>query len=226
LGKYSSIYSKWRDWRYEIVVIHKLVANSTDNLMNIDRRKIKDNYVYFILGLLCVSYALWQLFLIGKNNASNEFVKINGHVARPLEFKKQLKGSSEWVEIRLKEYPLFTFQTSDREIINKKQLLLDSIYYGNHLELGEIVSCVVEQNDANYINLGNIDKYNIGELNLNDHIKIYSLEDKYNSYLSFNIEDYNNDLNSGRLKSFIVFSLIGLVCFIYGRHKTRKTVSH
>jgi hypothetical protein len=169
---------------------------------------------------LCLTFALFEYFNIGNNPKETDFIKIKGHVARPIKIVHH-KGLS--LLIVLKEYPLFTFYIMDPDVETK--LIIDSIYSGNGTEQGEEITMTIDKENLRLLNLKDVYKWKGLDLAAGGEAQFYSLSDNHNNYLKFDYNEYANDIDFGRRKAFYVFSVFSLLFFLYGGYKiTRKTV--
>ena len=127
--------------------------------MQIDKAKLKKFWGYYTLGIACIICALIYFFDVGNDKKMNDFAQLEVHLAKPIEYRKGYKGSSPYVIIKIKEYPLFQFSKNQREIKYLHEFK-KNIFTGDATKQGDSISLTIYEKDAKFIREKDITKYN------------------------------------------------------------------
>lgn len=180
--------------------------------------KFKEHYYYFILSSVFLLYGLMQIFQIGEKVEKTSFSIIKGHIAKPIVYKKETRGSDAYFNITLKEYPAFGFNLSKKDLIRKNHFIIENIKYTTKNELGQLVALVVDTENAKILSQDSLSDYNTPRFWEKGWIHIYALVDKNHVYAKLIWSDHIRDPDQEKVNAFIVCTIMSIICFFAGKH--------
>lgn len=189
------------------------------------RKKFKEYYYYNIIGIACVLYAILQLFPLDEKIEASDYAKIKGHIAKPIKYIKKTRRGDAYFKITLKEYPAFGFNLQEESLIQKNHTIIEDFKYTTKNELGKPVTLIISKANAEILHKDSLNDYNTPRFWERSWIHIYGLEDEKHVYTTFSVQDENKSLKSNKEGMFILFSCMGIICFLAARYKKRKKIS-
>lgn len=190
------------------------------------RKKFKEYYYYNIIGFACVLYAILQLFPLDEKIEASDYAKIKGHIAKPIKYnKKERRRRDPSFNITLKEYPAFGFELMERSLIRKDHTTIENFKYTTKNELGKLVTLIISKENAEILHKDSLNDYNTPRFWEKGWIHIYGLQDEKHVYATFSVQDDNKSLKANKEGMLILFSCMGVICFLAARYKKRKKIS-
>lgn len=171
-------------------------------------RKYLSLFSVFLIGISCVTFSIYEYFSSSNvEYKESDFIQIKSQKCSSIKHHHHGK-QTPIIRFKLCNFPSVSFISSNRILTEDR---IDDLQN----QIGDTLSCLIEIKD--YCDIFN--KKSNQNIFKSSNIKIYSLRDENQQFLTLNIDNLNKDINTNKMLGFYFFGTIGIVIIVYGFRK-------